>query len=475
MQNNRNIANLSVERVVLSSLAFQPELLEDYVLTITENDFYYPFHREFYKILIKLFYEKKIIMMDIIKDELISKNYYSEKDFTSIYLEAPVVQLELYVKELKEKTVKRELLKLSEKIKHSIFEEEINSQDLLDFVENRMFKISQNRFTGEFKDINQILNLTEEYINKMRNRENKTVTGVTTGFDSLNIMTTGFNEGDLIVLAARPAMGKTALSLNIVYNILINGGGVAFFSLEMPVEQLMLRLLSLDSWIPLQKIRTGELNEDEFETIANSLNKFKNYKLFVDDDGGTNINALKTKLRKLKTQHPDIALAVIDYLQIMSSSNNRDRHIEVADMSRGLKLLARELKMPILALSQLNRGLESRNDKRPIMSDLRESGAIEQDADIILFVYRDDIYRIKAEKEKEKEARNNNSNYRSDFQEKEIEEAEIIIGKQRNGPTGIIKLNFIKKYTKFVEQHENTETEFIPETTQIINDDFGSI
>ena len=154
---------------------------------------------------------------------------------------------------------------------------------------------------------------------------------------------------------------------------------------------------------PLQKIRTGELNEDEFETIANSLNKFKNYKLFVDDDGGTNINALKTKLRKLKTQHPDIALAVIDYLQIMSSSNNRDRHIEVADMSRGLKLLARELKMPILALSQLNRGLESRNDKRPIMSDLRESGAIEQDADIILFVYRDDIYRIKAEKEKEKE------------------------------------------------------------------------
>jgi replicative DNA helicase len=158
-----------------------------------------------------------------------------------------------------------------------------------------------------------------------------------------------------------------------------------------------------------------------------------------------------------------------------SSSNNRDRHIEVADMSRGLKLLARELKMPILALSQLNRGVESRNDKRPIMSDIRESGAIEQDADIILFVYRDDIYRIKAEKEKMKEARNNNSNYKSDFEEKEIEEAEIIIGKQRNGPTGIIKLNFFKKYTKFVEQNENTDTDFIPETAQIINNDFENI
>jgi replicative DNA helicase len=285
----------------------------------------------------------------------------------------------------------------------------------------------------------------------MRSRDNREVIGVDTGFRTLNKMTTGFNNGDLIIVAARPSMGKTAFSLNMVYSALKTDSGVAFFSLEMPVEQLMLRLLSIDSLVELQKLRTGDLTDNEYSRLNQSIKNFSTKKLFIDDDGGLNINQLRTKLRKLKSKNPEISMAVVDYIQIMNSTNSKDRQAEISEISRGLKLLARELKIPIIALSQLNRSLESRNDKRPIMSDIRESGAIEQDADIILFIYRDDVYRLKAEKEKEMEARNRGEKFVSQEVVKTHEIAEIIIAKQRNGPTGVIKLNFHKSLTQFLE------------------------
>jgi replicative DNA helicase len=263
-------------------------------------------------------------------------------------------------------------------------------------------------------------------------------------------MTTGFGKGDLIIIAARPAMGKTSLVLNMVLKQITLGHGVAFFSLEMPAEQLMLRLLSAHTSIFLQKLRVGDLNDEEWSRLNASLDMMNNAKLFVDDGSGVTINQLRSKLRKLKSKHPEIQMAVIDYLQIMSSAG-RDRQAEVSEISRGLKMLARELEMPIIALSQLNRGVESRNDKRPMLSDIRESGAIEQDADIIMFVYRDDVYLYKEEKEREKAAKAEGKEFTATYVEKEEEEAEIIIGKQRNGPTGHVKLLFQKKLTRFVD------------------------
>jgi len=240
-------------------------------------------------------------------------------------------------------------------------------------------------------------------------------------------MTTVFGRCYLFIIGARPAMVKISFALNIVFNQIADGYGVAFFSLEMPAEQLMLRLLSAHTSIFLQKLRVGDLNDEEWSRLSSSLDMMNNAKLFVDDGAGVTINQLRSKLRKLKSQHPEIQMAVIDYLQIMQTAG-RDRQAEVSEISRGLKMLARELEMPIIALSQLNRGVEQRPDKRPVMSDLRESGAIEQDADIILFVYRDEVYN---EESPDKGT------------------AEIIIGKQRNGPIGKVRLTFHGKYTRF--------------------------
>jgi len=448
----QKIFNKSVERVVLSSLIFQPELIEDFIAEVYEDDFYLPFHQILYKTLVSLYNSKRVISEDFIKETLENQGRFNEEEFLIIFMEPPVAKIEFYIKELKSKSTKRKLLNLAKEIESGIFVQDMESADLLNFAESEIFKIGQDNTGGGFQNTEEILDVTKAYIDKMSSRENKDLTGVTTGFDGLDKMTTGFNEGDLIILAARPAMGKTALALNFVNSSLKKGNGVAFFSLEMPVEQLMLRLLSLESHIPLQNLRTGDLENENWQKLHNTIQEYQNYKLFIDDHGGININTLKSKLRKLKKKNPQVSLAVIDYLQIMGSvSSSKDRQSEVSEISRGLKLLARELKMPIIALSQLNRSLESRNDKRPMLSDIRESGAIEQDADIILFVYRDDIYRIKEEKEKEKKARSQGEKYVSQEVEKPEELAEIIIGKQRNGPTGVVKLTFIKNLTKFVD------------------------
>ncbi len=255
----------------------------------------------------------------------------------------------------------------------------------------------------------------------------------------------------LFLLEDMTVTHNTAFTLNMALKALEKGDGVAFFSLEMPAEQLVLRLLSAKTSIALQDLRVGNLTDEEWTRLSEAVDWLSAQKLFVDDEGSLNIHQVRAKLRKLKAHHPEIKIAMIDYLQLMSGGGNKDRHQEVSEISRGLKMLARELEIPIVALSQLNRSLESRADKRPMLSDLRESGAIEQDADIILFVYRDDVYRIREEKEKEMKARAEGKEYKSTFHEKEEEDAEIIIGKQRNGPTGIIELKFQKRFTRFVD------------------------
>ena len=306
-----------------------------------------------------------------------------------------------------------------------------------------------------------------EEINRLKAMGNSKLIGTDTGFKNLNEKTSGFGKGDLVIVAARPAMGKTAFVLNMALKAIERDEGVAFFSLEMPAEQLMLRMLSAKTSIPLQSLRVGDLTDEQWSQLSAATDDISKKKLFVDDGGHATIHQVRSKLRKLKSRHPEISIAIIDYLQLMSGDGKEGRQQEVSEISRGLKQLARELQIPIVALSQLNRGLEARENKRPMLSDLRESGAIEQDADIILFVYRDDVYREAKEKEKEMKAKAEGKEYSSEFKKKSEEEAEIIIGKQRNGPTGTVDLIFQKRFTRFVDASHSPAFEVVYEEGDI--------
>ncbi len=446
-----NLYNLAFERSILSSIVFEPSQFDDLSTTLSEDDFYLPAHQDIFNVMMLLFQKDQPIDEEFIKKELIKIKKFDEQVMIEILSANPISNTKAYVDEIKEKSLKRHLLTLTTEIKRVTVEEELPSSEVIDIVEKKLYDITQDNQTSDFKDAPKMTFDTMEYIKEMKARGNNLLVGVDTGYAELNKMTTGFGKGDLVIIAARPAMGKTSFILNTVNSLIMNGKGVAFFSLEMPAEQLMLRLLSIQTSIPLQKLRVGDMNDDQWSSLNGAIDNMNSAKLYVDDQGSININQLRSKLRKLKNQHPEIEIAVIDYLQIMQGSGNQDRHLQVSDISRGLKMLARELEMPIVALSQLNRGLESRNDKRPMLSDIRESGSIEQDADIILFVYRDDVYLYKEEKEREKAAKAEGKEFVSEYIEKEEEEAEIIIGKQRNGPTGHVKLIFQKKLTRFVD------------------------
>ncbi len=446
-----NLYNLAFERSILSSIVFEPSQFDDLSTTLSEDDFYLPAHQDIFNVMMLLFQKDQPIDEEFIKKELIKIKKFDEQVMIEILSANPISNTKAYVDEIKEKSLKRHLLTLTTEIKRVTVEEELPSSEVIDIVEKKLYDITQDNQTSDFKDAPKMTFDTMEYIKEMKARGNNLLVGVDTGYAELNKMTTGFGKGDLVIIAARPAMGKTSFILNTVNSLIMNGKGVAFFSLEMPAEQLMLRLLSIQTSIPLQKLRVGDMNDDQWSSLNGAIDNMNSAKLYVDDQGSININQLRSKLRKLKNQHPEIEIAVIDYLQIMQGSGNQDRHLQVSDISRGLKMLARELEMPIVALSQLNRGLESRNDKRPMLSDIRESGSIEQDADIILFVYRDDVYLYKEEKEREKAAKAEGKEFVSEYVEKEEEEAEIIIGKQRNGPTGHVKLIFQKKLTRFVD------------------------
>jgi replicative DNA helicase len=456
--------NLDIERGILAAIIFDGANFESVAAILKPKDFYLPFHQDMFSAMECLYKKDYPIDEVMIREELTKKNRFDEALMLEVITTAPIEIIETYAKEIKDKAVKRELLHFSNQVKQEVLENsDERAIDVVEDIQSKLFKIATESEDGDFKDMNLISNLTLDYIKTQIGKEGL-LTGVDTGFIDLNRMTSGFGEGDLVIIAARPAMGKTSFVLNIGANVLKDNKGVAIFSLEMPAEQLMLRMLSSHSSIPLQNIRTGNMNDEEMSKITEAVDYFSTRKLFVDDNSMQTIHSVRSKIRKLKAQHPEISMVIIDYLQLMVG-DSKERHVAVAEISRGLKMLARELKIPILALSQLNRGLESRPDKRPMMSDLRESGAIEQDADIIMFVYRDDVYKIREAKQKIKEAEQKGEKAQDIvIQEKDIEDAEIIIGKQRNGPTGVVHLQFNKKFTRFedkalaVNEYEATNT-----------------
>jgi replicative DNA helicase len=462
--------NIGIERSVLSSIFFDPSLFEEISTKLKSSDFYYPAHRDIFRVFEDLNAKDTPIDEDFVKKELEREKKFNEEMLLEVIATSPISNTLAYIKEIKDNAIRRELSSLALEIKHLGDNSQIDIDQVIDTIQSKLYLISQDSSISDFQDSLEVSTKTLQYIKQMKLKGNSYLIGLDTGFKDLNKQTTGFGKGDLIILAARPSMGKTAIALNMVLRNLENDKGVVFFSLEMPSHQLMLRLLSAKTSIELQKLRVGDLDDSEWSRLNDALDDISKKKLFVDDDSLLNINQIKSKLRKLKSQHPDIDLIVIDYLQLMMGTGSKDRHLEVSEISRGLKLLARELDVPIIALSQLNRGVDSRPDKRPMLSDLRESGSIEQDADIIMFVYRDDVYKLKEERDKEAQAKKEGVEYKKNFISKQDEDAELIIGKQRNGPIGTVHLVFHKRFTRFVDKN-SIEIDYKPQETQMPNFD----
>ena len=465
--------NLNIEETLLSSILYEPSLFEDVASDLKFDDFYSITHQKIFQAMSELEQEDEVIADEFILKKLKQQKNFNEESMFKILSTSPVTSIQPYIKQIREFSNKRKLARLSTKIHRLLDDGELNTVNMVDTIQSDVYNIMQNTSSKDFKDSETITNDAIAYIDEMKSRGTSALVGIDTGFFKLNEMTSGFGKGDLIIIAARPAMGKTAFALNIALHSIEKGNAVAFFSLEMPAEQLMLRMFSAKLRIPLQNIRVGNLDNNQWTSLSKGSQELAKKKFFVDDEGSVTIHQVKAKLRKLKNNNPELNLVIIDYLQLMTAGGKKDRHQEVSEMSRGLKLLARELNLSIIALSQLNRGVESRNDKRPMLSDLRESGAIEQDADIILFVYREDVYKEKSEKEKEAKGDQIGVKYQNQFEEKKVENAEIIIGKQRNGPTGIVKLEFHKAFTKFVEPlTEEKESSFQGNSSKL-NDSTG--
>ncbi|MCD6653952.1 MAG: replicative DNA helicase [Sulfurovum sp.] len=462
-----NMYNLNIERAVLSSIIFDPQTYEEIAAKLRPHDFYLPFHQYLFAAMEELSKEEKPIDEEFLRSKLVSKGKFDEIAMLDLLSANPITNTAAYLSEIKAKSSKRALATLATEIKKVTMEDDLPAEEIMNLVEKKLYEITQNSTDEDFRESKEIAFAMMEEIERLKALGNSRLIGTDTGFKNLNEKTSGFGKGDLVIIAARPAMGKTALVLNMALRAIERNEGVAFFSLEMPAEQLMLRMLSAKTSIPLQSLRVGDLLDEQWSQLSAAVDELSRKKLFVDDGGYATIHHVRSKLRKLKARHPEITLAVIDYLQLMSGEGREGRQQEVSEISRGLKQLARELQIPIVALSQLNRSLESRENKRPMLSDLRESGAIEQDADIILFVYRDDVYREAKEKEKEMKARAEGKEYSSDFRKKPEEEAEIIIGKQRNGPTGTVELVFQKKYTRFVDASHSPAFEVVYEDSNV--------
>ena len=447
-----NLYDLDMERAILSSLLQNEDAYGELSEIISVGDFFYKPHADIYEAIVKCSSHNEPIAPSFVKKWLAER--YDDGAFTEVVATSGVVDAPKYALELREKSIKRSLIKVAHEIP-SMVNEAVRSKDTADKISSKIYELIDEERHGGIKKSHEIIADVVEELKRQKVLAGSELVGLDTGFRFLNDCTKGLKPGELIIIAARPGMGKTAFALNLMMKTLQSGKGVVFFSLEMPSVQLMYRILSALSSIPLSDIMSAKLSDDDWTRFNDACDAVLNMPLFVYDSGYVNIHQVRTQLRKLKSADANIELCVIDYIGLMTSTSNySERHLQIAEISRGLKLLARELNIPIIALSQLNRSLEARSNKRPMLSDLRESGAIEQDADIILFVYRDEVYKEQMERERisrlEAEGKDAGEPVfrRNDYQEK----AEIIVGKNRSGEAGrTIEVGFQGRFTRFVD------------------------
>jgi len=424
------------EKAVLGALLLNDEPIYQIGEMLTAQDFYVQQHKIIFQSMVELMRERKRIDLVTLQDELVKRTELELAGGTvyliSLQEEIPTMGLvEQHARIIKEKSVLRDLINASTQVIGRCYNQQDKPLDsVIDEAERLIFQISNKRTDKSFVQINIWLKKTFQHLSDIKSHS-KGITGIPSGFKMLDEMSSGFQNGDLVIAAGRPSMGKTAFALSIASYAARSGYVIGFFSLEMAAEQLTLRILSSESGIAHHSIRNATITSDEWIQLTNVAAQLAQTKIFIDDTAAVNIMELRAKARKLKSEH-NLQFLIIDYLQLIHTDRQyENRHQEVSVISRSLKALAKELNIPILALSQLSRAVDSRMDKRPLLSDLRESGAIEQDADLIMFLYRDSVYNPEAEDDAL---------------------AEVIVGKQRNGPTGTVNLQFVKELTRFQDQ-----------------------
>ncbi len=426
--------SIEAEQSVIGAMIMDGEAIMAASEIICGDDFYNRQYGVVFDSMTELSDEGKPVDLVTLQDRLREKDVppeVSSLEFIgNLVTSVPTsANIKYYANIVAEKSTLRRLIRLNEEIANTCYAGKESLEAILEDVEKRVFDLVQRRNTGEFVPIRQIVMNAMDQIEKASKNDGN-VTGIATGFIDLDYKTAGMQPADLILIAARPSMGKTAFVLNIAEYVAFKlNHTVAIFSLEMSKEQLVNRLFSMESRVDSQKLRTGNLSDMDWEKLIESAGVIGKSNLIIDDTPGINIPTMRSKCRKYKLEH-DLKLIIIDYLQLMSGSGrgSDSRQQEISDISRSLKALARELKVPVVALSQLSRAVEQRPDHRPMLSDLRESGAIEQDADVVMFIYRDDYYN-------------------KDTERKGI--SEIIIAKQRNGPIGTVELAWLPDFTKF--------------------------
>ncbi len=425
--------NLEAEQVILGGILINNDALNQVVDILSDEDFYREAHAHIYDGMLSLYNRDDPVDL-VTLSQILKEKGILDKVGGTVYLaslaEATSTSAGIlyHAKIVKDLSTRRSLIGQCSRISESCFEFANDTDEVLDLAEQSIFEIAERSIDQNFFALNEVI---KESFKKLEStsRKGSFITGVATGFTDFDNITSGLQPSDLIIIAGRPSMGKTSLALNMAYNAALEDKhGVAIFSLEMSRLQLGIRLLGLDAMIDASKLRRGSLQDDEWGRLTDAANRLSDLPLYIDDTSGLSVLELKAKARRLKKRF-DISLLVIDYLQLMQSKKSTEsRQQEISDISRSLKALAKDLNIPVVALSQLNRKVEDRPNKRPILADLRESGAIEQDADVILFIYREELYN-RTEENKGK--------------------AEINIAKHRNGPTGKVDLTFREKYTKF--------------------------
>ena len=427
--------NEEAEQSVIGAIFLEPQALVTASEVLVPEDFYNAAHKLIFETMLTLNDQRTAIDTVTVAEELSNKNMLDDVGgimyITEIASAVPTAaNVAFYANIVAEKSVLRRLIRTATKIVEDGYTREDEVTELLGEAEKQIMEVASRKNSSDFKHIKGVLVETYDHVEQLQNRQGD-ITGIPTGFRDLDKLTAGFQRGDLIIVAARPSVGKTAFALNVAQAVgTKTDENVAIFSLEMGAEQLVMRMLCAEGNIDAQVLRTGALTTEDWGKLTLAMGALSRAGIYIDDAAGIRVNDIRAKCRRLKQEH-GLGMILIDYLQLIQGPGKagQNRQQEVSDISRSLKGLARELEVPVIALSQLSRGVEQRQDKRPMMSDLRESGSIEQDADIVAFLYREDYY------------------------DKETEDAntiEIIVAKQRNGPTDTVKLAFKKEYNKFV-------------------------
>lgn len=427
--------SIEAEESILSAILIDNNTLLDIVDILSPEDFYKSAHQKIFDAITELFSRNEpadlVTLTNILREQGRLEEIGGATYLASLVDAVPLaVNAQHYAKMVHDKACLRRLIEKANAIAKRCFEDQGNVDEAIDFAESSIFEISENKIKPAFYPISKII---ENNIDTLEERQgNKAlVTGVPTGYTLLDNMTSGFQKSDLLILAARPSMGKTALALNIARNVAVDANiPTAVFSLEMSKEQLSMRMLCSEARIDSSRLRSGFFSREDWDDLTDAAGLLSESPIFIDDSPDISAMEIRAKARRLKMDK-DIGLIIIDYLQLMKGRSSAERRdLEISEISRSLKALAKELDLPVLALSQLNRKLEERSDKRPQLSDLRESGALEQDADVVAFIYRDEVYN--------KDENNPNRG-----------KAELIVAKQRNGPVGMVPLAFLGAYTRF--------------------------